>query len=358
MASIHFDEPNGRWKATIRKIGHKTLVKRFDTKRDAQAWVTQVESEMVSGKNQHQNTEDLNKKYRVRDIFSAYLTEVISEERDREEGLDRRPMRVRLKRSIEIVKFMNKLMTSLGPEDINKYKRQRLSDGVTKATINRELSDFSAVFNHAHKIWEIGYVINPVKTAPRFTGPEVYKRREERWSDANIEVMQKLAGWSEDYVPPSKRHGSMEHFAIWAMMVAIETSCRLGEIVNIQPRDFFPEKDYVLLRQTKNGEAFKKPISKRAAELIQKLIDGQNLQAEDKLFPYTSESIGASFRSLRNKAGLTHLRFHDTRHEAISRIAKRVPDIAVLAGITGHKDAKHLVRYSNLTPSEHAAYLN
>jgi integrase len=88
------------------------------------------------------------------------------------------------------------------------------------------------------------------------------------------------------------------------------------------------------------------------------LIDGQNLQAEDKLFPYTSESIGASFRSLCKKAGLTHLRFHDTRHEAISRIAKKVPNVAVLAGIIGHKDAKHLFRYVNLTPSEHAAYLN
>jgi integrase len=358
MASIRFDEPNGRWKATIRKIGHKTLVKRFDTKRDAQAWVTQVESEMVSGKNQHQNTEDLNKKYRVRDIFSKYLTEVISEQRDQEEGLNRRPMRIRLRRAIENAKWMNKLMASLGPEDIDAYKRQRLSDGVTKATINRELSDISSVFNHAYKIWKIGHAINPVKAASRFTGPGVDQRREERWSDADIEAMKKLAGWSEDYVPPVKRHGSMEQFAVWAMMVAIETSCRLGEIVNIQPRDFFPERDYVLLRQTKNGEAFKKPISKRAAELIQKLIDGQNLQAEDKLFPYTSESIGASFRSLRNKAGLTHLRFHDTRHEAISRIAKKVPNVAVLAGIIGHKDAKHLFRYVNLTPSEHAAYLN
>lgn len=356
MASITFDQDRGKWKAIIRRTGKQTVIKRFNGKKEAQAWATQVEAEMVTEK--YANSEEKNKKNRVRDVFSKYLNEVISEERDQEEGLDRRPMRVRLKRSIEIVKFMNKLMTNMGPEDIDTYKRQRLSDGVTKATINRELSDFSTVFNHAYKIWKIGHAINPVKAASRFTGPGVDKRREERWSDADIETMQKLAGWSEDYVPPSKRHGSSEHFAIWAMMVAIETSCRLGEIVNIQPRDFFPERDYVLLRQTKNGEAFKKPISKRAAELIQKLIDGQDLQAEDKLFPYSSESLGAGFRSLRKKAGLTHLRFHDTRHEAISRIAKKVPNVAVLAGITGHKDAKHLFRYVNLTPAELSSYLN
>jgi integrase len=356
MASITFDQDRGKWKAIIRRTGKQTVIKRFDGKKEAQAWATQVEAEMVTEK--YANSEEKNKKNRVRDVFSKYLNEVISEERDQEEGLDRRPMRIRLKRSIEIVKFMNKLMTNMGPEDIDNYKRQRLSDGVTKATINRELSDFSTVFNHAYKIWKIGHAINPVKAASRFTGPGVDKRREERWSDADIEAMQKLAGWSEDCVPPVKKHGSSEQFAIWAMMVAIETSCRLGEIVNIQPRDFFPEKSYVLLRQTKNGEAFKKPISQRAAELIQKLIDGQNLQAEDKLFPYSSESLGAGFRSLRKKAGLTHLRFHDTRHEAISRIAKKVPNVAVLAGITGHKDAKHLFRYVNLTPAELSSYLN
>ena len=356
MASITFDQNRGKWKAIIRRTGKQTVIKRFDGKKEAQAWATQVEAEMVTEK--YANSEEKNKKNRVRDVFSKYLNEVISEERDQEEGLNRRPMRVRLKRSLESVKFMGKMMANLGPEDIDAYKRQRLKDGVTKNTINRELSDISTVFNYAYKVWKIGHAINPMKAAGRFTGPGVDKRREERWSDADIEAMQKLAGWSEDYVPPSKRHGSMEQFAVWAMMVAIETSCRLGEIVNIQPRDFFPEKDYVLLRQTKNGEAFKKPISKRAAELIQKLIDGQNLKAEDKLFPYTSESIGASFRSLRNKAGLTHLRFHDTRHEAISRIAKKVPNVAVLAGITGHKDAKHLFRYVNLTPAELSSYLN
>jgi integrase len=356
MATIHYDQKTNRWKAVIRKTGYQTRVARFDQKKDAQAWANQIETEMNSAK--FVNTDDLNKRHRVRDIFTKYLTEVISEERDQEEGLDRRPMRVRLKRSIESVKFMGKMMVNLGPEDIDAYKRQRLKDGVTKATVNRELSDFSSVFNHAYKIWKIGRAINPVKAASRFTGPGVDKRREERWSDKDIETMQKLAGWSEDFVPPKGRHNAMEQFAIWAMMVAIETSCRLGEIVNIQPRDFFPEKAYVLLRQTKNGEAFKKPLSKRAAELIQKLIDGQNLGDEDKLFPYSSESLGAGFRTLRKKAGLTHLRFHDTRHEAISRIAKKVPNVAVLAGITGHKDAKHLFRYVNLTPAELSNFLN
>jgi integrase len=356
MASIKFDESRGKWKATVRRTGQKAVVARFATKKDAQAWANQVESEIVTAR--YVNTEEKNRTTRVREVFIQYLNTVISEERDQEEGLNRRPMRVRLKRAIQNVPFMNKTMANITPDDIESYKRQRLSEGVVKNTINRELSDISTVFNYAYKVWKVGHVINPMKAAGRFTGVGVDKRREERWSDADIQTMQKLAGWSEDFVPPKGRHNAIEQFAVWAMMVAIETSCRLGEIVNIQPRDFFPEKDYVLLRQTKNGEAFKKPLSQRAAELIQKLIDGQSLKAEDTLFPYSSESLGAGFRSLRRKAGLTHLRFHDTRHEAISRIAKKVPNVAVLAGITGHKDAKHLFRYVNLTPAELSSYLN
>ena len=356
MASIRFDQPNGRWKATIRKTGYKTVVKRFDTKKDAQAWVSQIEAEMFTAK--YTNSEDKNKTTRVREVFSRYLTEVISEERDKEDGANRRAMRIRLQRDLESVPFMNKLMANLSPEDIEAYKRKRLKDGVTKATINRELSNFSIVLNHAYKIWKVGHVVNPVKAAARFTGPGVDNRRDERWSDKDIEAIKAAASWSEEHIPRKNEPLGSERFAVWAMLIAIETSCRLGEIVNIQPRDFFPENDYVLLRQTKNGEVFKKPLSRRAAELIQKLIDGQNLKPEETLIPYSSEGIGAAFRRLREDSGLTHLRFHDTRHEAISRIAKKVPNVAVLAGITGHKDPKHLFRYVNLKPTELAAYLN
>jgi len=51
---------------------------------------------------------------------------------------------------------------------------------------------------------------------------------------------------------------------------------------------------------------------------------------------------------LRSRAGLSDLRFHDLRHEAISRffeLGLNIPEVAV---ISGHKDPRMLFRYTHL----------
>ena len=51
---------------------------------------------------------------------------------------------------------------------------------------------------------------------------------------------------------------------------------------------------------------------------------------------------------LRSRAGLSDLRFHDLRHEAISRffeLGLNMPEVAV---ISGHKDPGMLFRYTHL----------
>ena len=58
-----------------------------------------------------------------------------------------------------------------------------------------------------------------------------------------------------------------------------------------------------------------------------------------------------------NRLGITDLNFHDTRHEATTRLAKKLP-IQDLAKVTGHKDLKMLMRYYNPTVQELAQRLN
>ena len=46
----------------------------------------------------------------------------------------------------------------------------------------------------------------------------------------------------------------------------------------------------------------------------------------------------------KKRAGLTHINFHDSRHEAITRMVKvRKLPVEVLAKITGHKTISMLV---------------
>jgi integrase len=45
------------------------------------------------------------------------------------------------------------------------------------------------------------------------------------------------------------------------------------------------------------------------------------------------------FRKVRDDVAIVGLTFHDTRHEAITRLARKV-DVLDLARITGHKDLR------------------
>lgn len=50
-------------------------------------------------------------------------------------------------------------------------------------------------------------------------------------------------------------------------------------------------------------------------------------------------TLGAYYRALRAKAGLkaADLRFHDSRHEGTTRLAKKLPNVLVLSAATGHR---------------------
>ena len=60
---------------------------------------------------------------------------------------------------------------------------------------------------------------------------------------------------------------------------------------------------------------------------------------------------------LKRSQGIYDLRFHDLRHEAISRFFERGLSIAEVALISGHKDPRMLFRYTHLRAEDVAKKL-
>ena len=105
-----------------------------------------------------------------------------------------------------------------------------------------------------------------------------------------------------------------------------------------------------LLTETKNASCRKVPLSKRALEILALLPD-------DELFNLRSDSLSTHFRTARINAGIDDLTFHDTRHEAITRLASKV-EVLDLARIVGHKDIKQLLTYYNKSAQDIAELLD
>ena len=65
-------------------------------------------------------------------------------------------------------------------------------------------------------------------------------------------------------------------------------------------------------------------------------------------FPVTANGFGLAWGRRRGRAGLSDLRFHDLRHEAISRVFELGLNIPEVAVISGRRDPRMLFRYTHL----------
>ena len=103
--------------------------------------------------------------------------------------------------------------------------------------------------------------------------------------------------------------------------------------------------------QYKNGEEREVPLTDKAIEILDILCKG--LGEEDFILRgQNSDSLGATFRRMKKKVGLSHKHFHDSRHEAATRLSKVFKNTLELSAITGHKRLDILKRYYNPTGNE------
>jgi integrase len=116
-----------------------------------------------------------------------------------------------------------------------------------------------------------------------------------------------------------------------------------------------------LLPLTKNGEARTVPLSPSALQVLADWRDAGQRTPEGRLerlvFPITANAFRLAWERVKRRAGVVDLRFHDLRHEAISRffeLGLSVPEVAL---ISGHKDSRMLFRYTHLRATDVAKKL-
>ena len=85
---------------------------------------------------------------------------------------------------------------------------------------------------------------------------------------------------------------------------------------------------------------------------------GKTKKKDHHILPVTETALRKSWERLVKQAGINDFRFHDFRHEAISRffeIGLSVPEVAL---ISGHKDVRMLFRYTHLKAADVVSKLN
>jgi len=71
----------------------------------------------------------------------------------------------------------------------------------------------------------------------------------------------------------------------------------------------------------------------------------------EKIFPFTTDAISAAFTRACRFLGIEDLRFHDLRHEGISRLFEMGRTIPQVAAVSGHRSWTSLKRYTHIRQS-------
>lgn len=316
---------SGRWQAQVARKGNRKS-KSFDKRIEARDWAAREEHLISTG--EYANSPQ---KKTFGDLLQRYAREVCPQHR----GARWEILRID---SICRHDVATTSLEDLTPDALAQWRDQRLSE-VQGSSVKREMQIISGALNVARKEW--GWVKqNPITDVRK---PAAAAARDRRITQDEIDRVITAAG--SNYRKTISRVGL-------AFLFGIETAMRAGEICGLHANDINKDSRVAFLPLTKNGTSRKVPLSSRAIEVLDMLppTGGQ-------LFGMTAANLSSTFRDIRDKAEIKDLRFHDTRHEAITRLAKKL-DVLSLARMVGHKDIRMLQIYYNETAEELARRLD
>jgi integrase len=328
------------WRAIVARVGFPRQSKTFDRKKDAERWASDIEGKMGVSKYDALQLKQASATT-VQDLFERYRDDIAADMKGRNEVGT-------LNRLIRDAQFMRLRADRITHNDIRDWRDGRAKE-VQPASVQREKNTISAVFTYAIKECNAPMKENPCHLVSTLKGSD--KARTAGWSDADVKKYLDACDWREDRAP-----GIGKDYVGWALLLALETAMRIGELCLPTVADFHPDEKYIHLRDTKNGDARNVPLSEKALRYFTILCKNKN--PTDKIFPVNANTLGEYTLDVRKKAGLTHLHFHDTRRTATTNLSKKLSNVLELAAVTGHRSLKVLQRtYYSPVPADLAKKL-
>jgi integrase len=332
MAS--FQKRGDSWRAIIRRTGHTPQTRTFQRKSDAEAWALSVEAGLGVARLAPRGQDTT-----VGELLLRYAKEVSPTKSGA------RWEQMRLGRFVRTSSLSYLKLSRLTPYHIQQWRDKRVTE-VSGESVNREFNLLSSVFTHAMKEWHMPLPANPVKAVKR---PPRGKKRNRRPS---AEELAKL--WDEvggRRAPPVGRGQSLV-YTMWLFEFGCEAAMRLGEMTSLKWSEVNLEESWVFVAKSKNGDERYVPLTSAGQAIIAGLD-----KRTDTVFVVSAAVASATFRKIKERAGIADLTMHDTRHEGTTRLAQKLKNPLDLARVVGHRDLKSLMTYYDPTVQELVARL-
>lgn len=315
----------GTWRIQI-EVGGVRDSGTFDTKREADEWKARRTLEL---KDDGRGGPGANKT--LLDVLRKYAEEVTPSKRGNAKELirlrafeDPTKHRFPLKAKVRDVTSM----------DLGQWRDARLKLNA-RGTVLRDIGLLSSVFEHARTEWK-WISANPMRDVRKPSNPD---HRDRLITGQETRQILRSLGHA-------KKPRTVSQAVATAFLMALSTGMRAGEVAQLAWPDV--RGDHVLLYtgKTKNrGRPV--PLSGVAKHLIERMRGWDDVL----VFGIGSQTLDALFRKARKRAGLSGFTFHDSRHTACTRLARKV-DVLDLCKIMGWVKTTQALTYFNPKPSD------
>lgn len=313
MGSIR--KRSGRYQAQVRRHGAQAVSRTFTTRKDALVWIRGLEARIDLG----DTSVTAPKALTLGDLLARYCSEISPHKKGAVPEIRRLN---RLLRD-EVSKIS---LNNVNSHALASFRDRRIADGVRAAQY--DLALIRHCWNIAKKEWGIPLPANPVSD---IRVPNGIKHRDRRLHDGEFEKLKEAAKLSQNNY-------------LWPMVqFAVYTAMRRSEILSLRWENVSMPERFANLTDTKNGTARQVPLSMDAISILKELP-----QETAAVFNTTDTAIRLAWPRLIKRAGIQDLRFHDLRHEAVSRFFEQGLLSSEVASISGHKDPRMLAKYTHI----------
>lgn len=312
------------YRAVVRLKGHPTQTKTFEKRAHAKTWIAETEVAL-------RKREIASRGISVGSLFTRYLKEVAPLKKIADDT----------KRAFEhIEKTTGDLyLVDLNHDSIVSWKN-KYHPNAGGPSMTRYLTRIGTVLATAEALWDVTI---PWKEWRRLK----FNLKNFGVTSRGKSRMRRLQPGELDLI---KSNISSTLPVSDMIDLALDTCLRSGEMTRLRWADIDRDKRTILVRERKH------PTMKQTNDQVIPLlgdalaiIDRQP-DTNDLIFPFDSDSVEAAWRRARNAAGVEDLKFHDLRHEGISRLFEKGYQIQEVAIVSGHKSWNSLKIYTNLKP--------
>jgi len=225
--------------------------------------------------------------------------------------------------------------------DIREFRAERLASKTkakkqrSVAAVNRELEKLRRLLNIAERE---GWILrNPMRSGDPLISVADERKRERILT--RQEELRLLAACENRY---------QKHLRP-ILICALDTGMRRGEIFGLKWSDVDLEERVLTIRafNTKTMKERQVSLTTRLALELEKLWYASPKVRDRLVFGFTN-NVKKSFTSVRVKAGLPDIRFHDLRHTAATRLVAAHLPLPEVGRVLGHTQANTTYRYVNV----------